>query len=142
MNEFLKNKNFLPSPAQVKLWRLCDPEQEQPSSPELTLRPDQGKLELVQFHPTSSALLAVGAAKTPLVWDTSRPDAPLAGDYITCTLNNCKQNSNGSSILTNSSEGLCCTSCVSLYISVFCQRVFSFTSCHVLYVCSINMYSE
>lgn len=62
----------------VKLWRLCDPELEQPSSPELTLRPSQGRLELVLFHPTSSGLLAVGATKSPLIWDTSRQDAPLA----------------------------------------------------------------
>uniref|UniRef100_A0A8D3E815 Coronin n=1 Tax=Scophthalmus maximus TaxID=52904 RepID=A0A8D3E815_SCOMX len=76
--------NLLPS---VKLWRLCDPELEQPSSPELTLHPGQGRLELVHFHPTSSGLLAVGAAKSPLIWDTSRQDAPLAvleqhGDHL------------------------------------------------------------
>uniref|UniRef100_A0A8C6KGN9 Coronin n=1 Tax=Nothobranchius furzeri TaxID=105023 RepID=A0A8C6KGN9_NOTFU len=64
----------------VKLWHLCDPEQEQPSSPEVTLRPGQGRLELLHFHPTSSGLLAVGAARSPLIWDTSRQDAPLAGD--------------------------------------------------------------
>lgn len=62
----------------VKLWRLCDPELEQPSTPELTLRPGQGRLELVNFHPTSSGLLAVGTAKSPLIWDTSSQDAPLA----------------------------------------------------------------
>uniref|UniRef100_A0A1A8KRP6 Coronin n=1 Tax=Nothobranchius kuhntae TaxID=321403 RepID=A0A1A8KRP6_NOTKU len=62
----------------VKLWHLCDPEQEQPSSPEVTLRPGQGRLELLHFHPTSSGLLAVGAARSPLIWDTSRQDAPLA----------------------------------------------------------------
>uniref|UniRef100_A0A671Y8T9 Coronin n=1 Tax=Sparus aurata TaxID=8175 RepID=A0A671Y8T9_SPAAU len=62
----------------VKLWRLCDPELQQPSSPELTLRPGHGRLELVAFHPTSSGLLAVGATKSPLLWDTSRQDAPLA----------------------------------------------------------------
>nr|XP_043906528.1 coronin-7-like isoform X3 [Solea senegalensis] len=64
--------------ATVKLWRLCDPELEQPSSPELTLQPDQGRLELVQFHPTASGLLAVGSAKSPLIWDTGRQDVPLA----------------------------------------------------------------
>ncbi|XP_008281999.1 coronin-7 isoform X1 [Stegastes partitus] len=62
----------------VKLWRLCDPEQQQPSSPELTLHPGHGRLELVLFHPTSSGLLALGTAKTPLIWDTSRQDEPLA----------------------------------------------------------------
>lgn len=62
----------------VKLWRLCDPEQPQPSEPELTLRPGHGRLELVLFHPTSSGLLAVAANKSPLIWDTSRQDAPLA----------------------------------------------------------------
>uniref|UniRef100_A0A7N6F6Z6 Coronin n=1 Tax=Anabas testudineus TaxID=64144 RepID=A0A7N6F6Z6_ANATE len=61
----------------MKLWHLCDPEQEQPSSPELTLCPGQGKLELVQFHPTSSDLLAVSTSKSVLIWDTSRRDAPL-----------------------------------------------------------------
>uniref|UniRef100_A0A3Q2PC43 Coronin n=1 Tax=Fundulus heteroclitus TaxID=8078 RepID=A0A3Q2PC43_FUNHE len=62
----------------VKLWRLCDPEQEQPSSPKLTLKPGQGRLELVHFHPTSSGLLAVATARSPLIWDTSKQDAPLA----------------------------------------------------------------
>ncbi|KAM4530624.1 coronin-7-like isoform 1-T1 [Odontesthes bonariensis] len=62
----------------VKLWRLCEPEQEQPSSPELTLHPGQGRLELLHFHPTSSGLLAIGTTKCALIWDTSRHDAPLA----------------------------------------------------------------
>lgn len=62
----------------VKLWRLCDPELQQPSSPELTLRPSRGRVELVLFHPTSSGVLAVGATKSPLIWDTSRQDTPLA----------------------------------------------------------------
>ncbi|XP_041823554.1 coronin-7-like isoform X1 [Melanotaenia boesemani] len=62
----------------VKLWRLCDPEQEQPSSPELTVHPGLGRLELVHFHPTSSGLLAVGTTKSPLIWDTSRQEQPLA----------------------------------------------------------------
>ncbi|KAK2833452.1 hypothetical protein Q5P01_017341 [Channa striata] len=62
----------------LKLWRLCDPEEEQPSSPELTLFPGQGKLELVHFHPTSSGLLAFSTSKSPIIWDTSRQDAPLA----------------------------------------------------------------
>jgi len=65
---------------QVKLWRLCEPEQEQPSSPELTLHPGQGRLELLHFHPTSSGLLAIGTTKCALIWDTSRHDAPLAGN--------------------------------------------------------------
>uniref|UniRef100_A0A8C2XEE9 Coronin n=1 Tax=Cyclopterus lumpus TaxID=8103 RepID=A0A8C2XEE9_CYCLU len=65
----------------VKLWRLCDPELQQPSSPLLTVRPGQGKLELVLFHPTSSGLLAVGANKSPLIWDTCRQETPLAGIY-------------------------------------------------------------
>ncbi|XP_061701772.1 coronin-7-like isoform X1 [Syngnathoides biaculeatus] len=63
----------------VKLWRLCQPESAQPPlAPELTLTPGRGRPELVLFHPTSSGLLAVGAAKSPLVWDTDRRDAPLA----------------------------------------------------------------
>lgn len=66
---------------QVKLWRLCDPEVQQHSSPELTLYPGQGRLELVLFHPTSSGLLAVGATNSPMIWDTGRQDAPLAGSY-------------------------------------------------------------
>lgn len=66
---------------QVKLWRLCDPEMEQPNSPEVTLQQGQDRLELVQFHPTASGLLAVGSAKTALIWDTSRQDTPLAGSY-------------------------------------------------------------
>uniref|UniRef100_A0A672HW48 Coronin n=1 Tax=Salarias fasciatus TaxID=181472 RepID=A0A672HW48_SALFA len=66
----------------VKLWRLCDPELEQSGTPELTLRPGQGRLELVHFHPTSSGLLAVGSARSPLIWDVSSQDAPLAGNSM------------------------------------------------------------
>lgn len=62
----------------VKLWRLRDPALEQPAEAELTLHPGQGQLELVLFHPTSSGLLAVGSTKSPLIWDTSRRDTPLA----------------------------------------------------------------
>uniref|UniRef100_A0AAX7TNT8 Coronin n=1 Tax=Astatotilapia calliptera TaxID=8154 RepID=A0AAX7TNT8_ASTCA len=62
----------------VKLWRLCDLAQEQSSSPELTLRPGQGRLELVLFHPTSSGLLAVGTTKSAQIWDTNCQEAPLA----------------------------------------------------------------
>ncbi|KAF7665491.1 hypothetical protein LDENG_00140770 [Lucifuga dentata] len=62
----------------VKLWHVCDPEQQQPNAADLTLSPGQGRLELVLFHPTSSGLLAVGTTKSPLIWDTSRQDTPLA----------------------------------------------------------------
>ncbi|XP_034047254.1 coronin-7-like [Thalassophryne amazonica] len=62
----------------LKLWSLCDPEQEQPREAELTLHPGQGRLELVQFHPTASGLLAVGSTKCPLIWDTGCRDSPLA----------------------------------------------------------------
>ncbi|XP_054615289.1 coronin-7-like isoform X1 [Dunckerocampus dactyliophorus] len=62
----------------VKLWRLCDPDLDQPKDPELTLQPGQGRLEPLLFHPTSSGLLAVGSTEGPLVWDTNRRDAPLA----------------------------------------------------------------
>ncbi|KAM9783455.1 coronin-7-like isoform X1 [Syngnathus typhle] len=62
----------------VKLWRLCDPELQQPPEPELTLEAGQGRPDLLLFHPTSSRLLAVGAAKRLLLWDTDRRQAPLA----------------------------------------------------------------
>uniref|UniRef100_A0A6Q2YD69 Coronin n=1 Tax=Esox lucius TaxID=8010 RepID=A0A6Q2YD69_ESOLU len=64
---------------QVKLWRVRDPDQEQPGEAEVTLCPREGRLELLSFHPTSSGLLAVGSSKTVQIWDASRPDAPLAG---------------------------------------------------------------
>uniref|UniRef100_A0A3Q1BSN8 Coronin n=1 Tax=Amphiprion ocellaris TaxID=80972 RepID=A0A3Q1BSN8_AMPOC len=63
----------------VKLWHLNDPEQQQPSGPELTLHPGLGRLELLLFHPTSSGLLALSSSRSPLIWDTSRQEAPLAG---------------------------------------------------------------
>ncbi|XP_070999940.1 coronin-7-like [Oncorhynchus clarkii lewisi] len=62
----------------VKLWRVCEPEQEQPGGAEVTLCPGEGRLELVAFHPTSSGLLAVGSTKTAQLWDTSRQQSPLA----------------------------------------------------------------
>ncbi|CAB1342465.1 unnamed protein product [Coregonus sp. 'balchen'] len=63
---------------QVKLWRVCEPEQEQPGGAEVTLCPGEGRLELVSFHPTSSGLLAVGSTKTAQLWDASRQNSPLA----------------------------------------------------------------
>uniref|UniRef100_A0A8K9XTS7 Coronin n=1 Tax=Oncorhynchus mykiss TaxID=8022 RepID=A0A8K9XTS7_ONCMY len=66
------------SVATVKLWRVCEPEQEQPGGAEVTLCPGEGRLELVAFHPTSSGLLAVGSTKTAQLWDTSRQQSPLA----------------------------------------------------------------
>ncbi|XP_064843155.1 coronin-7-like isoform X1 [Oncorhynchus masou masou] len=62
----------------VKLWRVCEPEQEQPGGAEVTLCPGEGRLELVAFHPTSSGMLAVGSTKTAQLWDTSRQQSPLA----------------------------------------------------------------
>ncbi|KAJ8398767.1 hypothetical protein AAFF_G00419640 [Aldrovandia affinis] len=61
----------------VKVWRLCEPGQDQPSSAEVTLCPREGRLETVLFHPTSSGLLALGSSLAAQVWDSSR-DAPLA----------------------------------------------------------------
>ncbi|XP_030645865.1 coronin-7 isoform X1 [Chanos chanos] len=62
----------------VKLWRVCDPEREQPGGPEVTLSPGEGRLEIVLFHPTSSDLLAVGSGKTAQVWDSTRDTALAA----------------------------------------------------------------
>lgn len=61
----------------VKVWRLLEPGEEQPSSAEVTLSPGEGRLETVVFHPTSSGLLALGSSLRAQVWDSSR-DTPLA----------------------------------------------------------------
>ncbi|KAF4092609.1 hypothetical protein AMELA_G00022710, partial [Ameiurus melas] len=61
----------------VKLWRVCDPGEEQPASANISLSPGDGRLELVLFHPTAAGLLAVGSGRGVQVWDTSR-DAALA----------------------------------------------------------------
>ncbi|KAL1278806.1 hypothetical protein QQF64_025479 [Cirrhinus molitorella] len=60
----------------VKLWRLCDPDQDQPSNAEVTLGPADGRLEIVLFHPSASGVLAVASAKGIQVWDVTR-DAAL-----------------------------------------------------------------
>ncbi|XP_077590419.1 coronin-7-like isoform X1 [Stigmatopora nigra] len=60
----------------VKLWHLCEPESER--QPSVTFNPERGRLETVLFHPTAAGLLAVGAAKCPMLWDVERPAAPLA----------------------------------------------------------------
>ncbi|XP_036445907.1 coronin-7-like isoform X1 [Colossoma macropomum] len=59
----------------VKLWRLCELGQEQPATVEVSLRPSEGRLELLLFHPTASGLLAVASARGIQVWDTSRDKA-------------------------------------------------------------------
>ncbi|KAI1884438.1 hypothetical protein AGOR_G00226400 [Albula goreensis] len=61
----------------VKVWRLCEMGQDQPSSAEVTLSPGAGRLETVLFHPTATGLLALGSSHAAQVWDTSR-DTPLA----------------------------------------------------------------
>uniref|UniRef100_A0A3B1JL51 Coronin n=1 Tax=Astyanax mexicanus TaxID=7994 RepID=A0A3B1JL51_ASTMX len=62
----------------VKLWRVGESGQEVLATAEATLKPDDGRLELVLFHPTASGLLAVASSKGVQVWDTSR-DKALAG---------------------------------------------------------------
>ncbi|KAI4878197.1 hypothetical protein NFI96_018273 [Prochilodus magdalenae] len=59
----------------VKLWRLCELGQEQPGSAEVSLRPGDGRLELLLFHPSASGLLAVASARGVHIWDTSRDKA-------------------------------------------------------------------
>ncbi|TSK87598.1 Cytochrome P450 2K1 [Bagarius yarrelli] len=59
----------------VKLWRLCDPGQEQPLTADASLNPGEGGLELLLFHPTAAGLLAVGSSRGIQVWDTSRHKA-------------------------------------------------------------------
>uniref|UniRef100_A0A667YHY3 Coronin n=1 Tax=Myripristis murdjan TaxID=586833 RepID=A0A667YHY3_9TELE len=110
----------------MKLWRVCDPEQEQPSEAELTLSPGQGRLELVLFHPTSSGLLALGANKCPLIWDTSRQDAPLAENLPSCVAIVCVAH-------VCSSARVCPTACFLPFICVsLC--VYSIHALVVLYV--------
>ncbi|GAA6090782.1 coronin-7 isoform X1 [Tachysurus ichikawai] len=59
----------------VKVWRLCDPGQEQPLSANASFSPGEGRLELVLFHPTAAGLLAVGSGRGVQVWDTNREKA-------------------------------------------------------------------
>uniref|UniRef100_A0A671RME9 Coronin-7 n=1 Tax=Sinocyclocheilus anshuiensis TaxID=1608454 RepID=A0A671RME9_9TELE len=60
----------------VKLWRECDPDQDQCSNAEVTLSPADGRLEVVLFHPAASGLLAVASVRGLQVWDVTR-DAAL-----------------------------------------------------------------
>ncbi|XP_053370623.1 coronin-7-like isoform X3 [Clarias gariepinus] len=59
----------------VKVWRVCDPGQEQPVSANTSLSPGEGRLELLLFHPAAAGLLAVGSSRGVQVWDTSRDKA-------------------------------------------------------------------
>uniref|UniRef100_A0A9J8ALL2 Coronin n=1 Tax=Cyprinus carpio carpio TaxID=630221 RepID=A0A9J8ALL2_CYPCA len=59
----------------VKLWRVCDPAQDQCSDAEVTLSPADGRLELVLFHPAASELLAVASVRGLQVWDVTRDTA-------------------------------------------------------------------
>ncbi|XP_066497834.1 coronin-7 isoform X1 [Hoplias malabaricus] len=59
----------------VKLWHLCESDQDQPVNAEVSLKPGEGRLELLIFHPTASGLLAVGSSRGVQVWDTSRDKA-------------------------------------------------------------------
>ncbi|KAJ8251494.1 hypothetical protein GJAV_G00221960 [Gymnothorax javanicus] len=56
----------------VKVWRLQEAGEEQPSEAEVTLSPGEGRVETVLFHPTSSHLLAVGLSLRAQLWDSSR----------------------------------------------------------------------
>uniref|UniRef100_A0AAY5ETK1 Coronin n=1 Tax=Electrophorus electricus TaxID=8005 RepID=A0AAY5ETK1_ELEEL len=62
----------------VKVWRICEPGQEQPASAEVSLMPRDGKLEQVLFHPAAAGLLAVASSRGLHLWDTGR-DTALAG---------------------------------------------------------------
>uniref|UniRef100_A0A672RXY0 Coronin n=1 Tax=Sinocyclocheilus grahami TaxID=75366 RepID=A0A672RXY0_SINGR len=64
----------------VKLWRVCDPDQDQCSNAEVTLSPADGRLEVVLFHPAASGLLAVASVRGLQVWDVTR-DAALTGKH-------------------------------------------------------------
>uniref|UniRef100_A0A8C2KS76 Coronin n=1 Tax=Cyprinus carpio TaxID=7962 RepID=A0A8C2KS76_CYPCA len=64
----------------VKLWRVCDPAQDQCSDAEVTLSPADGRLELVLFHPAASELLAVASVRGLQVWDVTR-DTALTGKH-------------------------------------------------------------
>uniref|UniRef100_A0A9J8AZC9 Coronin n=1 Tax=Cyprinus carpio carpio TaxID=630221 RepID=A0A9J8AZC9_CYPCA len=59
----------------VKLWRVCDLDQDQPSNAEVTLSAADGRLEIVLFHPAASGLLAVASARGVQVWDVTRDTA-------------------------------------------------------------------
>uniref|UniRef100_A0A672NKY1 Coronin n=1 Tax=Sinocyclocheilus grahami TaxID=75366 RepID=A0A672NKY1_SINGR len=59
----------------VKLWRVCDLDQDQPSNAEVTLSAADGRLEIVLFHPVASGLLAVASARGVQVWDVTRDTA-------------------------------------------------------------------
>ncbi|XP_016410576.1 coronin-7-like, partial [Sinocyclocheilus rhinocerous] len=64
----------------VKLWRVCDLDQDQPSNAEVTLSAADGRLEIVLFHPVASGLLTVASARGVQVWDVTR-DAALTGKH-------------------------------------------------------------
>uniref|UniRef100_A0A671T740 Coronin n=1 Tax=Sinocyclocheilus anshuiensis TaxID=1608454 RepID=A0A671T740_9TELE len=64
----------------VKLWRVCDLDQDQPNNAEVTLSTADGRLEIVLFHPVASGLLAVASARGVQVWDVTR-DAALTGKH-------------------------------------------------------------
>lgn len=74
---------------QVKVWRVCDPGQEQPLSPDALLSPGEGRLELLLFHPTAAGLLAVSSCRGIQVWDTNR-DKALAGTCFSHTYTHAK----------------------------------------------------
>ncbi|XP_026864929.2 coronin-7 isoform X1 [Electrophorus electricus] len=59
----------------VKVWRICEPGQEQPASAEVSLMPRDGKLEQVLFHPAAAGLLAVASSRGLHLWDTGRDTA-------------------------------------------------------------------
>ncbi|KAK1798174.1 hypothetical protein P4O66_000668 [Electrophorus voltai] len=74
----------------VKVWRICEPGQEQPASAEVSLMPRDGKLEQVLFHPAAAGLLAVASSRGLHLWDTGR-DTALAGFVLICPAPDCFQ---------------------------------------------------
>uniref|UniRef100_A0A672HV93 Coronin n=1 Tax=Salarias fasciatus TaxID=181472 RepID=A0A672HV93_SALFA len=116
----------------VKLWRLCDPELEQSGTPELTLRPGQGRLELVHFHPTSSGLLAVGSARSPLIWDVSSQDAPLMRNRELKLWDSRKLSSSVSSLSIGTSSGHCLTDSSTRGVAMLPKMALDVMSCEVV----------
>uniref|UniRef100_A0AAY4BPL2 Coronin n=1 Tax=Denticeps clupeoides TaxID=299321 RepID=A0AAY4BPL2_9TELE len=61
----------------VKVWHVCGLGEEV-QGPKTTLSPQDGRLEVVQLHPCSSGIVAVGSSRGAQVWDVNHP-AALAG---------------------------------------------------------------
>uniref|UniRef100_A0AAY4BRG3 Coronin n=1 Tax=Denticeps clupeoides TaxID=299321 RepID=A0AAY4BRG3_9TELE len=85
----------------VKVWHVCGLGEEV-QGPKTTLSPQDGRLEVVQLHPCSSGIVAVGSSRGAQVWDVNHPAALAVLEQHTEQLQSLSWKQDGSQLASTS----------------------------------------